>query len=418
MPSFHTQTHCESSEKMQNKFIIVSVIFLTFIVVNLIRCENTDKNIHPLTKSWEKAVPNQEIPEGLTSLSAKQCGACHQKHYEEWKLSTHAHAWTDLQFQAELKKESSPYLCINCHIPLQNQQEHIVTGLIEGDIYQPVKEKNPHFDRELQQEGINCASCHVRNNAIIGPTGTAKAPHKTIKDTLFLSEQLCISCHNANAVVTPTLACTFETGDEWKAGPYFGQKNCISCHMEEIRREIVPGFGERLSHLHYFAGSGIPKFDTVETKMLNGLAFYPSTLEKSYAINDEITYSLKVKNEFAGHKVPTGDPERFFSISFELKNETGTILSTKTERIGERWEWYPEAKKLADNNLLPNEVRIFTLSYKAEKREKLTLSVEVTKNRLDKKSAHYNNLQDNYPLFITIFSEKYEMEVKGRDENR
>ncbi len=397
---------------MRIKFLIIYIIIFGFIVVYMTQCDNARKNIQPLTKSWEKVVPFQEIPLGLASLDAEHCGACHPDHYEEWKYSTHAQAWTDLQFQAELKKESSPFLCINCHIPLQNQQEFIIEGLIDGDIYQPVKRKNRKFDKNLQQEGITCASCHVRNNVIIGPTGTDKAPHKSVKDTLHLSEQLCISCHNANAYVTPTLACTFETGDEWKAGPYYGVKNCIDCHMVPIIREITPGYGERLSHLHYFAGSGIPKLDTLKTHSLQGLGFYPSSTEESYSINDSIIYSLRVKNEFAGHKVPTGDPERFFSIKFELKNENGTILSTKNDRIGERWEWYPLAKKLSDNNLLPNEERTFTFVYKAEKKEKLTLSVLVNKNRMDKETADYNKLEDNYPLFITVFNETYDIEVK------
>ncbi|MDH5475059.1 MAG: multiheme c-type cytochrome [Cyclobacteriaceae bacterium] len=397
---------------MQNKFIKFTVVVFAIVLVYLTFRHNNKKNILPLTKSWEKAVPHQEIPEGLTSLSAKQCGTCHQKHYQEWQLSTHAHAWTDLQFQAELKKESSPFMCINCHIPLQNQQEFIITGLIDGDIYQPVKEKNIHFDRDLQQEGINCASCHVRNNVIIGPTGTKKAPHKTVKNTEFLSEKLCISCHNAVAVITPTLACSFETGDEWKEGPYFKEKNCVSCHMEPVQRPIVEGAEKRLSHLHYFAGSGIPKFDTVETKMLNGLAFYPSTLKTSYAVQDELIFKLKLKNEHAGHKVPTGDPERFFNITFELKNKSGETLSKKTERIGEQWQWYPTAKKLDDNNLLPNEERTFIFSHLVEEKGNLRLSVIITKNRLNKESADYNQLKGNYPLFITVFNEQYDVIVK------
>ncbi len=368
-------------------------------------------NIHPLENSWDFAVPNQEVPEGLTSLSSEQCGACHQEHYKEWKMSTHAHAWTDLQFQAEIKKESSPFMCINCHIPLQNQQEFIIEGLIDGDIYQPVKKKNPQFDRALQQEGITCAACHVRNNAIIGPTGTEKAPHKTIKDTLHLSKNLCISCHNAVAVITPSLACSFETGDEWKAGPFYGEKNCKSCHMEAMHRSIVPGYEPRLSHFHGFPGSGIPKFDTVETNILNGLEIYADVLPKSTKINRPIEYTLRVKNEHAGHKVPTGDPERFFIISFTVINTKGDTLDVKTDRIGEHWEWHPIAKKVADNNLLPGEERSFDFSYQAKKKELLKVVVKVEKHRLSKKNAEYNKLGPSYPLFITIFEKEYFVRV-------
>ena len=182
--------------------------------------------------------------------------------------------------------------------------------------------------------------------------------------------------------------------------------------MEEVNREIVKGYGKRLSHHHYFSGSGIPKFDTVETTILNGLGIYPSKPRKSYLLKDSITYSLRVKNEFAGHKVPTGDPERFFTIIFILKNQKGDTLSVQNEKIGEHWEWHPIAKKVSDNNLLPNEERTYTFSYKAVKKEKLTLHVIVNKHRLNQKSADYNKLKSNYPLFINLFDEEYSIRIQ------
>lgn len=388
------------------------ILWLVFSIALIFTFCQLKQDIQPLTKSWEKVVPHQEVPEGLTALNAAYCGTCHRDHYDEWQQSTHAHAWTDLQFQAEIKKESSPFMCINCHIPLQNQQEYIVEGLIDGDIYQPVKVENPNFDYELQQEGITCASCHVRDGAIIGTIGSDKAPHKVVKNPTFLSETLCISCHNANAELTTTLVCTFETGDEWKAGPYFEEKNCISCHMEPIERPLMAGLDKRLSHRHFFAGSGIPKFDTVTTQILNGLGFYSTAPKTNYQSNDTIQYVLTVKNEFAGHRVPTGDPERFFLINFDLTNAAGDTLAAEENRIGEKWEWYPKAKKLADNNLNPLEERSYHFSYLPKKQEELFLSVNVTKHRLDKKSAAYNKLGDNYPLFIKIFEEKYTINVQ------
>lgn len=384
----------------------------------IIQCQNNQgeiieaPNITPLEHSWDKAVPQQEIPEGLTSLSAESCGACHQEHYKEWQYSTHSHGWTDAQFQAELKKETSPFMCINCHIPLQNQQDSIVKGLIDGDIYRPVKVVNPHYDESLKQEGITCAACHVRNNVIVGPTGTDKAPHKTVKDTVHLSEQLCISCHNAVAVVTPTLACTFETGDEWKAGPFYGKKNCISCHMDTITRSIVPGYEKRLSHHHYFKGSGIPKAKGAKTKVFNGLAFYPSTLKSNYHLNDSINYEFKVKNEFAGHKVPSGDPERFILFKFNVINQQGDTVFTQIERIGEKWEWHPEAKKISDNNLLPQEERIYKVKFKPNAKGNYNLNIRVEKHRLSDEAADYNKLGDEYPRFIVIYEKELKFRVK------
>ena len=371
-----------------------------------------EQKITPLENSWDIAVPHQEIPEGLTSISAESCGECHQDHYEEWKYSTHSHAWTDLQFQAELKKETSPFMCINCHIPLQNQQEYIIKGLINGDLYQPVKVKNPHFDKALQQEGINCASCHVRNNVIVGPTGTSKAPHVTVKDTIHLSEKLCISCHNAVASVTTTLECTFETGDEWKEGKFYGEKNCIDCHMDTITRAVVPGYEKRKSHRHFFPGSGIPKFADVETKMLTGLAYFPSQLKAFYSIEEEFLFNFRIKNEFAGHKVPTADPERFIILNFTILNEQNDTIHNQIERIGEEWEWHPVAKKISDNNLLPQEERTYRVKSLIKSKGNYTLKITITKHRMNKSSAEYNKLGDNYPLFITIYDKSFKFRVK------
>ncbi len=395
------------------KKILYSLIALGFLgAVVYALFFRVEEQIMPLTQTWETPIPHQEIPEGLVSLKSEDCGVCHQDHYKEWKLSTHAHAWTDLQFQAELDKDSSPFMCINCHIPLQNQQEYIVSGLINGDIYRPVKEKNPFFDPVLQQEGINCASCHVRNGEIIGPSGSELAPHKVRKAPELLSEELCIGCHNANAVITPTLACTFETGDEWKAGPFYGKKNCKSCHMPEVMRAIVPGYPVRSSHRHFFTGSGIPKFDTVQTTVLNGLEFYPDKVAKEYAVNEAFGFKIRLKNENAGHRVPSGDPERYILIHLSLENENSEVLKGETFRIGEEWEWYPEAKKLNDNNMDPGEERTYILDTVIETTGDYHLKAVVTKHRLSEKMAEVNGLGDNYPRFITIFEEDYSFKVK------
>lgn len=386
-------------------FILSASLILFGLVLS---CENRKiEEVSPLRKSWEKAVPHQEIPEGLLSIQSEYCGSCHNEHYKEWQLSTHAQAWTDQQFQAELKKESSPYLCINCHIPLQNQQEYIVDGLINGDVFRPSKKLNSNFDRDLREEGINCAACHVRDGYVIGSTGSLRAPHKTKKDADFLSEKLCMGCHNASARVTAYLVCSFETGDEWSAYGDKTKKNCITCHMEDTEREVVKGYGVKKGHYHFFPGSGIPKCDSVKPGMLNGLAFYPGNLATRIRKNDSLKFSLRIVNEFAGHKIPTGDPERFLIVSMILRDEAGKVLISKADTIGEKWQWYPEAVKLAENNLKPGEEKIFHLGYQATQKGDLHLEVEVSKHRLRQRAAEYNGLKANYPLSITVFNKVF-----------
>lgn len=398
-------------ELNRRNIIVVFALLITISALVLSRYLSP-KNITPLTQSWEKVIPHQDIPKGLVSLSAKDCGVCHQEYYKEWKTSTHAHAWTDLQFQAELRKESSPFLCINCHIPLQNQQEFIVSGLENGDIYKPVKKPNPHFDKDLQMEGITCASCHVRDGYIIGKTGSELAPHPVKVDSIHLSEQLCISCHNANAVVTPTLACTFETGDEWKAGPYFGKQNCISCHMPEMHRPIMPGLPEKKSHYHAFPGSGIPKLVSLKSESLDGMDVKVEAPKKQVILGDSLSLSVTVVNARAGHRLPSGDPERFYLINMKFYSPAGDLVHQTQNRIGERWQWYPEAKKLSDNNLNIGESRRYKTALQPAQTGTYTLKVEVTKHRMDEETAKYNKLGDEYPLFIYVYEEEIKISVE------
>lgn len=414
--------------KVSKKFLVISGILIFQLVLVLSNCRDTpsnNDNSHQndtilLTKHWEKAIPNQIVPEGLVSLKAKDCGMCHQEIYEEWKRSTHAVALQDLQFQVEWKKDGKIYVCLNCHIPLQNQQEFIVTGLIDGDYHKPVKKANPYFDEELQQESITCASCHIRDGNVIGTIGNTDAPHKTVKDIEFLSEKLCIGCHNVVDELNLVLVCSFETGDEWrnnwaiKAG-----KNCISCHMPETERAITTGYNKRVSHFHHFPGSGIPKFKGMETEGLNGLEIREDNFKDSYAVGEKLTYKLVLKNSYAGHSVPTGDPERFFMVHFQIQDSDDNILKEKYYRIGEEWQWYPKAKKLSDNNLKPLEEREFTFEYQILHQpssrpplgRKLFLTVRVSKHRMTKENAELSGLLENYPLSITVFKKKYLLKI-------
>ncbi len=398
--------------------ILLTIISIVMITSTLTDCDNTrnpstiqQNDTIPLTRHWESPIPHQEIPEGLSSISAASCGACHQEIYEEWKRSTHAVALQDLQFQAEWKKDSI-ISCLNCHTPLQNQQAFIVKGFINGDHKTPVKEPNPHFDQALQLESITCATCHVRDGHVIGTIGHTNAPHKTIKDVALLSEQICISCHNVVDELNPVLVCTFETGDEWnnnwakKAG-----KTCISCHMPETERPIAAGMDNRRSHVHHFPGSGIPKFQDSKAEGLVSMEIKESRLDDSYAVGDTINYFLEIKNSFAGHAIPTGDPERFFLITFRLQDSRGNTIREETHRIGEHWQWYPVAKKLSDNNLKPLEERTYAFHHKLRKKGLFTLSVAITKHRMTEENAKYHDIFGKYPLSIEVFKKQFKFSI-------
>ncbi len=296
----------------------------------------------------------QELPEGLPSLSASVCGACHQEIYNEWKVSTHAQAWTDRQFQEETKKSENRWLCDGCHTPLLNQMETWVVEVKDDDVEKPIRVSNPNFDKAFQDEGITCAACHVRDGFVEGPYGNTKAPHASRKAERFTSEKICTSCHQAvQHYPGKTFVCTFETGEEWERGPYPGEgKNCQSCHMPEVDRPLMVGFESRKGRKHFWPGGGVYKVKD----------FGPPRSELPAGLEVQVeqgggSLEVALSNSFAGHMLPTGDPERYILVEITFLDAADKVLGEQTIRIGQKWKWWPKPEKLGDNRLAPKENR-------------------------------------------------------------
>ncbi|MEE9295604.1 MAG: multiheme c-type cytochrome [Phycisphaerae bacterium] len=86
-------------------------------------------------------------------VSAAECGECHPKHYEEWRVSPHAYAQISPIFNAMhatiLKRTngSNGDFCIRCHTPV---------GM---DMGEPLHDSN--MNRSIVSvEGITCIVCH------------------------------------------------------------------------------------------------------------------------------------------------------------------------------------------------------------------------------------------------------------------
>ena len=372
--------------------------------------------IEPLTKHWEKAVPQQKPPRGLKTLSAKECGRCHVEIYQEWKASFHAKAWFDPQFQVEWAKDDSLWVCINCHTPLVNQQQYLILGKQGGDYFRPVKKKNPVFDPELRDEGITCAACHVRDGAVLGPYGNQKdSPHAVRKATpQELTHELCLTCHNVTDVLNPTLVCTFQTGEEWKSGPWArAGETCVTCHMPLIKRPLYPKGPVRVTRKHIWIGSGIPK--TMQEKSpvdhyLPGLELRIITSKKRYRPGEQAYLSVLLTNRRAGHFLPTGDPEYFYTVELAVVDSQNAVLQDTTIWIGQKWQWWPVAKKLKDNRLKPLETRIFPFEFAIpEQTTALRFRAVVRTHRMTREIAEQAGLLEIYPLSIVSLKQEVEL---------
>ena len=336
----------------------------------------------------------QQVPAGLSSLSAETCGTCHRAIYREWQVSTHAAAWRDRQYQAELQKSGNRWLCLNCHTPLMVQQDYWPVGLQEGDVEYPVLVRNPGFDEGLREEGITCAACHVRDGVIHGPgLSDSAAPHPVQEDPDFRGNAVCLRCHQATATYPGKgFVCTFDTGSEWAAGPYPAEdRHCPDCHMPAAERPAAAGGPERVVAQHWWRGGGIPKVEGV----------YPPVEANPPGLGLEATWTeeglaLVMSNRSAGHLLPTGDPERWVQVDVRFEGPDGPVGEPWSARIGQRWEWWPEPRKLGDNRLKPRERREELLPV-PEGAERAV--VVASAHRMSEETRDYHEL-DGYPIAV------------------
>jgi len=346
---------------------------------------------------WENPLPYQETPKGLKSIRAEDCGACHTEIYNEWKTSTHAHALSDLQFQAELTKSpKTSWLCFNCHTPLLNQVENVAVDVRNRSTSEPVLTKNTRADTVLRNEAVTCAVCHVKEGTIVGPYGNTNAPHPVKRDEKLLTIDTCATCHQATAAYTDTLVCTFDTANEWKESPYAKQgQSCSSCHMPSVQRPLVGGGTVRTTRRHFFGGGMIPKtLGQPATGTRSGL-----TVDLLPAVADDrvLSVPVRLKNAYAGHKLPTGDPERHIRVDIDLMSG-GKVIESRSLRIGQHWEWWPKAKRIADTRLKPLEERVETLKFAVPKSPDAKIRITVTNVRMTQEAAKFHRLIGRYPL--------------------
>jgi len=333
-----------------------------------------------------------KLPDAVGSLSAEVCGACHPEIQAEWQLSTHALAWVDAQFQAEITKSGNRWLCLNCHTPLRVQQDYWAVGLQGEDVESPVLVEAPSYDPALREQGITCAACHVRDGVVHGPgLPDSTSPHPVAADEDFQGDGICTRCHQAVAMYPgKQFICTFDTGKEWAAGPYAAEgRGCKDCHMPRVDRPAAVGGPVRSVARHWWRGAGIPKLAGVQPP----LEANPPGLDVEATWGTE-ALSLRLTNARAGHLLPTGDPERRVRVEVQALDAQGSVLAEAwSVQFGQAWEWWPTPRKLSDDRLAPRESRSYQVPLPAG-----TVSARVlaTSSRLTEETAAYHAL-DGYP---------------------
>lgn len=365
--------------------------------------------IFGLRSDYAHAIPFQPIPEGLTSLKAESCGQCHREIYDEWKSSIHAQAYVDPFFQAYWNKDKHIWVCLNCHTPLENQQPTLIKEIPRGRVEKAPQAPNPHYDPEYQQEGVTCAACHVRDGVILGPFEDSAAPHPTKFDPSFRTTQLCYRCHN----VVSGPAQFYNIGPcgtyaEYEGKYWMKERGfiCQSCHMPEIDRPVAEGSPIRRGRQHLWRGGHDP--DMVKRAVAVEVTAKPSHPKPG----EKMEVTLTLVNAGAGHKLPTGDPDRHFTVEFEVLDRNGAVLERQQDSMGRWIMWQPAIVEWYDNRLLPLASRDYTFAYRlpneiAGLRLKARVRYHIQTERQHEMLIKKYGLTANDPYHFTV----YEREV-------
>lgn len=340
--------------------------------------------------------------EGLATWSQSLCRACHPEIAQEWETSLHANAWHDPAFQGYWKHDERPQICLNCHTPLEDQQPDLVLGFRDSRGMAPILAPNTEYSEGLRNEGVTCAVCHVQNGVIVGPYADSTAPHPVRQDASFLDGGgVCRRCHEVEGkdpgmfYIGPPCG----TYAEIPSGSPEGY-GCIQCHMPSVDRVVGAGGPVRPSRHHLWKGGH--DAETIRQAVSIELKDRSRFKGQKGMVDVELTLS----NVGAGHTFPTGDPDRFVTVTFTLRNATdGSLVKTQTHTL-KRWIlWRPVILELRDNRLHRGEERTYPFSEKVSGGPgSYQLEVEVAYHIMTEKARDKIGYPADLPIRHTLYS--------------
>jgi len=372
----------------------VTAVFVAFLWARL------TGPIHFFEVADNFAVPKVvEIPQGLDSVSAKECAVCHEDIARQWETSVHANAWRDPYFRVDWIYDGAAQICLNCHTPLVNQQRDLVLGFRDSDRLDPILQPNPGFDPELKNEGVTCAVCHIEDGVIVGPTGAMTGAHPVRKDSRFTDGNgICKRCHMVKGNRWEVFMKLPPCGNFAEIEETGRKADCVKCHMPESGQGS-PSEKNRIRKSHTWRGG----HDREMVK--NGLTI--ELKEEKTGAGPSRRYALLITNTGAGHRIPTGTPDRHLEVSFRLIDSGDRLVKEQTEFLERVILWRPFIIDLWDTRIRFNETRRIAFDFSMEQNPAPAYVVAEVKYGLlhesRRKKIGYQNAE---PIKYTVFSRK------------
>ncbi|WP_246048487.1 cytochrome c family protein [Leptospira sarikeiensis] len=174
------------------------------------------------------------------------CGSCHSKQFGSWKSTLHSRALgPGFLWQLPRLGKHSTEKCTNCHSPNLETKNILLSRLGWEE-----KIQDPKWKPGIEENGIQCASCHLRNGKIYGPipkNGTSERivensniPHEGfIPKKEFEEAEFCKNCHQSPNTAKPVNGkFLMDTYGQWKRSEFGKNKiHCQNCHMPDRNHE-------------------------------------------------------------------------------------------------------------------------------------------------------------------------------------
>lgn len=253
--------------------------------------------------SLAQAPPTVRTPKGEVAATSAWCAKCHDEAATGFRASRHSRARTNAIYVANHAQEPMRW-CDGCHAPLG-----------------------------AGEDGIGCASCHVRDGAVLAPrhaSAAALREHATEVFDGLSDERACERCHQVAfpaGKAEPVTLSKFpmqNTVEEWRASG--ASRTCVGCHMPEGTHRITGG---------------------------HDLERVQRALEAQVSALGEAELKLTLRNRAAAHSVPTGDPFRQLELELCVDDDCERVVARHRfgrtiERAGETWaitrDWTVPAK--------------------------------------------------------------------------
>jgi len=276
---------------------------------------------------------------GDKTVKSSECNECHKLIYEEWSKNFHAKAFINDPFKKGSKNYGAEE-CIACHAAQEIGDER------------NLKNRPVH-----KEEGINCTTCHLKNNMIYGPYKLT-AKHKSEQDESMLKSEFCAGCH-------------MPTFQEWQTSG--SKRTCQECHMPRVERKVVQGFLLSMVVPNRMVGQHLQSYE----KLLKEAALITGEAGKGLI-------KISLTNKGADHHMPTGKYGDYrVVLNTQVKDTDGKTIFSKEEIFS----------TLKKNGVPPQKTILFEypISFEMGKRYKVNSSLLYqVEGRPDQSMANWN----------------------------